>query len=61
MATTPPLGRTHEVLNQVPLPVGQDVADDPVLLEGLAREGADWYAEDLHRIGLLAGSAEVQE
>jgi putative acyl-CoA dehydrogenase len=61
VATTPPLGRTHEVLNQVPLPVGQDVADDPVLLEGLAREGADWYAEDLHRIGLLAGSAEVQE
>ncbi len=56
-----PLGRTHEVFNQVPPPVGHDVADDPVLLEALAREGADWYAEDLHRIGLLAGSAEVQD
>ncbi|WP_034273993.1 acyl-CoA dehydrogenase family protein [Actinospica robiniae] len=61
MTTTTPLGRTHEVLNQVPPLVGHDVADDPVLLEGLAREGADWYADDLHRVGVLAGSAEVQE
>lgn len=61
MATTTPLGRTHEVLNQVPPLVGHDVAEDPVLLEGLAREGADWYAQDLHRVGRLAGSGEVQE
>ena len=62
MSTAPsPLGRTHEVLNQVPPLVGHDVADDPVLLEALAREGADWYAEDLHRVGRLAGSAEVQQ
>jgi putative acyl-CoA dehydrogenase len=59
--TTTPLGRTHEVLNQVPPLVGHDVADDAVLLEGLAREGADWYADDLHRVGVLAGSAQVQE
>ena len=52
--------RTHEVVNQVPPLVGHDVAADPVLLEGLGREGADWYAEDLHRIGLLAGTEEVQ-
>ena len=52
--------RTHEVVNQVPPLVGHDVADDPALLEGLAREGADWYAEDLHRIGRLAGTEEVQ-
>ena len=53
-------GRTHEVANQAPPLVGHDVAADPVLLEGLRREGADWYAEDLHRIGRLAGTEEVQ-
>src|SRR6185312_14263849 len=51
VTTTTPLGRTHEVLNQVPPLVGHDVAEDPVLLEALSREGADWYAEDLHRLG----------
>ena len=58
---TQPLGRTHEVTNQVPPLVGHDVAQDAVLLEGLAREGADWYAEDLHRLGRLAGSAQAQQ
>jgi putative acyl-CoA dehydrogenase len=53
-------GRTHEVANQAPPLVGHDVAADPVLLEGLRREGADWFAEDLHRIGRLAGTEEVQ-
>ena len=53
-------GRTHEVANQAPPLVGHDVAADPALLEGLRREGADWYAEDLHRIGRLAGTEEVQ-
>ena len=51
---------THEVLNQVPPLVGHDVADDPVLLAGLEREGAGWYATDLHRLGRLAGSQEAQ-
>jgi putative acyl-CoA dehydrogenase len=55
-----PLARTHEVLNQPPPLVGHDVAADPVLLEGLHREGAGWYEEDLHRVGRLAGSEEVQ-
>ncbi|MEU3051200.1 acyl-CoA dehydrogenase family protein [Streptomyces sp. NPDC006984] len=63
IAATPrsaPAGRTHEVTNQPPPRVGHDAADDPVLLEGLAREGAAWYTEDLHRIGRLTGSEQVQ-
>lgn len=59
MATTP-LGRTHEVTNQPPPLVGHDAAEDPALLEGLRREGAEWYTDDLHRLGRLAGSARVQ-
>ncbi|MEY9846909.1 putative acyl-CoA dehydrogenase [Streptacidiphilus sp. BW17] len=55
-----PSARTHEVTNQVPPLVGHDVAADPVLIEGLHREGAGWYEEDLHRVGRLAGSEEVQ-
>jgi putative acyl-CoA dehydrogenase len=58
--TTQPIGRTHEVTNQAPPLVGHDVAEDAALLEGLRREGADWYAEDLHRLGRLAGSAQAQ-
>ena len=51
---------THEVTNQVPPLVGHDVAQDPALLEGLVREGAGWYAEDLHRLGRLAGTEQAQ-
>lgn len=54
-----PTARTHEVTNQVPLLVGHDVADDPALLEGVRREGAAWYLDDLHRLGRLAGSEQV--
>ena len=53
-------GQTHEVLNQPPPLVGHDVADDPALLEGVAREGASWYLDDLHRVGVMAGSEQVQ-
>jgi putative acyl-CoA dehydrogenase len=58
----PPLlgPETHEVLNQVPPLVGHDVADDAALREGLGREGAGWYADDLHRLGRLAGSEQAQ-
>ena len=52
---------THDVVNQAPPLVGHDVADDAALLEGLEREGAGWYAADLHRLGRRAGSAEAQE
>ncbi|MEU1279204.1 acyl-CoA dehydrogenase family protein [Streptomyces sp. NPDC005805] len=55
-----PAARTHEVTNQPPPLTGHDVADDPVLLEGVRREGAAWAEEDLHRIGRLAGSEQVQ-
>ncbi|MDV9187703.1 acyl-CoA dehydrogenase family protein [Streptomyces sp. SR27] len=55
-----PTAHTHDVTNQVPPLVGHDIADDPVLLEGVRREGAEWYLDDLHRIGRRAGSEEVQ-
>ncbi|MEV4052854.1 acyl-CoA dehydrogenase family protein [Amycolatopsis sp. NPDC049688] len=52
---------THEVTNQVPPLAGHDVADDPALLAGLERAGAGWAAEELHELGRLAGSEQVQE
>jgi putative acyl-CoA dehydrogenase len=51
---------THEVFNQAP-PFG-DVnlfRCDPALREGLAREGAGWYADTLDALGARLGSAEV--
>jgi putative acyl-CoA dehydrogenase len=51
---------THEVTNQVPPLAGHDVAADPALIEGMEREGASWYLDDLHRVGLMAGSEEAQ-
>ncbi|MGW0421328.1 acyl-CoA dehydrogenase family protein [Streptomyces sp. NPDC003015] len=52
---------THAVTNQPPLLAPYDASDDPVLLEGLRREGAGWAEEGLRRLGLRAGSAEAQE
>jgi putative acyl-CoA dehydrogenase len=52
---------THEVTNQVPPLVDHDLADDPALLEGLRREGAEWAESSLRELGLLAGSAQAQE
>jgi putative acyl-CoA dehydrogenase len=53
--------QTHEVFNQsVPL-YGSNVADDPTLLEGLAREGAEWAVVDVRQLGALAGSERMQE
>ncbi len=51
---------THEVTNQPPPLTGHDVAADAALLEGVAREGAGWYLDDLHRLGVRAGTAEAQ-
>jgi putative acyl-CoA dehydrogenase len=51
---------THEVTNQPPPLQDHDVAQDAALLGGLTREGAGWYAEDLHRLGRRAGTAEAQ-
>ncbi|MEG3631200.1 acyl-CoA dehydrogenase family protein [Streptomyces poriticola] len=55
-----PTAVTHEVTNQPPPLTGHDVADDPVLIEGVRREGAEWYLDDLHRVGRRAGDEEVQ-
>jgi len=52
---------THEVFNQVPPLVGHDTAADPVLLEGVEREGAGWAIDELHELGRLAGSHEAQQ
>ncbi|MEU8228666.1 acyl-CoA dehydrogenase family protein [Actinoplanes sp. NPDC048967] len=51
---------THEVVNQPPPLAGHDIAADAAMLEGLAREGAGWAAEDLHRLGKLGGQPEAQ-
>ncbi len=53
------MSATHEVINQVPLPFGHDVADDPVLLAALHREGAGWAEPELHTLGRLAGSEQA--
>ena len=52
---------THDVLNQVPLLAGYDVADDPALLSAAAREGAGWAEAELHELGERAGARETQE
>ncbi|MFI5935349.1 acyl-CoA dehydrogenase family protein [Actinoplanes sp. NPDC051494] len=53
-------GETHEVVNQVPPLAGHDLAADAALLEAVAREGAGWAADELHRLGELGGREEAQ-
>ena len=52
---------THDVLNQVPSPIGLDLTTTPALLEGLHREGAGWSEGEVRDLAALANSAEVQE
>ncbi|XVQ08776.1 acyl-CoA dehydrogenase family protein [Spirillospora sp. CA-255316] len=52
---------THEVFNQVPPLAGHDLADDPALLDGLVREGAEPALAEVHALGRLAGTEEAQE
>ena len=52
---------THDVLNQVPLLTGYDVADDPALLAAATREGGGAAEAELHELGELAGAPETQE
>ncbi|MDH2424225.1 isovaleryl-CoA dehydrogenase [Sphaerisporangium sp. TRM90804] len=52
---------THEVFNQAPPLTGHDVSADPALLEGVAREAADWALGGLRGLGTLAGSVKAQE
>ncbi|MFE6893891.1 acyl-CoA dehydrogenase family protein [Streptomyces sp. NPDC057694] len=58
--TSRPTAVTHEVTNQAPPLTGHDAADDPVLLDGVRREGAGWHLDDLHRFGKLVGSEEAR-
>jgi putative acyl-CoA dehydrogenase len=39
---------------------GYDAAGDPVLDEGVRREGAAWHLDELHRLGRLTGGEEAQ-
>jgi putative acyl-CoA dehydrogenase len=55
------MSSTHEVFNQVPPLEGHDTAQDPALLDGLRREGADWAEDEVHELGRLAGTREAQE
>ncbi|KAA1421975.1 DNA alkylation response protein [Nocardioides humilatus] len=52
--------KTHEVFNQVPPLVGHNTAADPVLREGVEREGAGWALPEIDELGRLAGTAEAQ-
>ncbi|KHL11079.1 putative acyl-CoA dehydrogenase [Mumia flava] len=52
---------THEVTNQVPLLVGHDVADSPVIDAALRRAGADAALEEVGEVGRAAGSARALE
>jgi len=51
---------THEVFNQAPAFGDVNLFRcDPALREGLAREGAGWYADTLDALGAKLGSSEV--
>ncbi len=52
---------THEVFNQVLPLTGFDAADDPVLLDGLRREGAGWAEQEVREVGRLAGTERAQD
>lgn len=53
---------THQVTNQAPPLVDINCFGmDPVLQEGVVREGAPWAKQDLLEFGALVGSAQVQE
>ncbi|HEY8524848.1 MAG TPA: isovaleryl-CoA dehydrogenase [Acidimicrobiales bacterium] len=54
------MGATHEVTNQPPPLEDYDVfGTDVALVEATEREGAGWAADDLHALGLMAGSPEA--
>ncbi|WP_163504869.1 acyl-CoA dehydrogenase family protein [Fodinicola acaciae] len=52
---------THEVTNQVPPIDGYNVADDPTLLDGMRKYGADWAEREVRELGKLAGSEKARE
>ena len=53
---------THTVTNQVPPLEGYNLfATDAVLADGLAREGAGWFADRAHAFGEVLGRPEILE
>jgi putative acyl-CoA dehydrogenase len=53
---------THEVTNQPPPLEGYDVfGSDRALQEALERDGGGWAADEVHRLGVRAGSRKAQE
>ncbi|HEX7354220.1 MAG TPA: acyl-CoA dehydrogenase family protein [Mycobacteriales bacterium] len=60
MTLTPDRTATHEVTNQAPPLVGHDLADDPVLVAALAREGGAHALDALHAYGRNLGTEQVQ-
>src|SRR5579862_8038958 len=53
---------THEVVNQPPPLTGYSVfGADVALVEALDREAAAWSGDELHELGVRAGSADAQE
>ena len=52
---------THSVTNQVPPLVDFDAAEQPVILEALKRNRADYALDELHAVGRVAGSAQALE
>lgn len=52
---------THDVTNQVPPLVDYDASDYAPYTEALRRAGADQALDELHDVGLLAGSAHSLE
>ncbi len=52
---------THDVTNQVPPLIDYDASDYAPYAEALQRAGADDALDELHDVGLLAGSAHFQE
>ena len=52
---------THEVTNQAPPLYGFDAAAYPALWDGLRTTDTGWAADDLHRLGRLAGGEQAQE
>ncbi len=53
---------THQVVNQPPALVDYSVfGGDVALVEALEREGAGWAGDELHELGIRAGSVDAQE
>ncbi|GAB16695.1 putative acyl-CoA dehydrogenase [Gordonia effusa NBRC 100432] len=52
---------THTVINQVPPLIDYNAAEQPTITEAVHRASADHALEELHEVGVLAGSAHAQE